>query len=100
LLTREASRDNSLIDMSWLGKVTLPRTETPGDQARLQPQPAQIPVEPLQHDLAMSMQAELVPSEEAPSAPDSNASGLASIAELTRDIPAIEQRYPLLRNAM
>src|ERR1700716_2282513 len=47
---REASRDNSAFDISWLGRTrgTLPRGERLRDLVhRLQPQPAQIPAEPL-----------------------------------------------------
>src|ERR1035438_6564580 len=43
LSMREASRDNSALDMSWLGRVrtTPPRGERPRDQVnRLQPLPA------------------------------------------------------------
>src|SRR5258707_11699355 len=49
LATREASLDNSAVDISWLGRARakVPRGETSRDQApRLQPQPAQIVSEP------------------------------------------------------
>ena len=101
LSTREASRDNSALDVSWLGNVTPPRAERPRDQVqRLEPHPAQITAEPPPSDVAATLHTLHVSTEEAPSAPDSLASGLGSAPELLPDISAIEQRYPLLRNAM
>ena len=75
LSTREASRDNSAIDMSWLGRTraTLPRGERLRDQVhRLQPQPAEIPAEPPPSDVSIVPETDHVCSEEAPSAPAAN----------------------------
>jgi hypothetical protein len=41
-----------------------------------------------------------VSSEDAPSAPESSAAALDVAPELTPDIPAMHERYPLLRNAL
>ena len=101
LSTREASSDNSALDMSWLGRSNGVHGGALRNQAhRLQPHLAQIPAEPPPSDVAASAQTVHVSSEEAPSAPDSLTSDMGSAAELTPDISAIEQRYPLLRNAM
>jgi uncharacterized repeat protein (TIGR03809 family) len=93
LSTREASRDNSALDMSWLGHIgaTPSRVEVVRDQLHQpRPQPAQIPVQSPPSEPALSLETTHVSSEEAPSVP-------------TMDPPtldAIAQRYPLLRNAL
>ena len=95
LATREASLDNSAVDMSWLGhtQAALPRGDAPRDQVqRVQTQPAQIPAEPPPRDVTMSAKTERVSSDEAPSAP--------AMSNASERIAAIEQRYPLLRNAL
>ena len=92
LSTREASFDNSAVDMSWLGhiKATAPRGESPRDQ--LAPlQPKQIP----DQSLLSAVEAALVCADDAPSAP-----AMENASEPVLDIAAIEQRYPLLRNAL
>lgn len=84
LSTREASRNNSALDMSWLGRAspTPPRVEPLRDQ----PRPAQPPpTEP-----TLSAEAAHVSSNEAPSVPAMDPPTLDAIA----------QRYPLLRNAL
>jgi uncharacterized repeat protein (TIGR03809 family) len=94
LSMREASFDNSAIDMSWLGHATaaLPRGETlRGQVHRRQPQPAKPPG----RDVSMSEETRHVSSEEAPSVP-----AMDDASEPTLEIAAIEQRYPLLRNAL
>jgi uncharacterized repeat protein (TIGR03809 family) len=100
LLTREASRVQSTVDISWLGRPRprLPRGDVLPDQAyRFQFQPAPNPAEPPPSEVSISLQALHVPSEEAPSAPESS----ADVApELTPDIPPMHERYPLLRNAL
>lgn len=98
LSMREASFDNSAIDMSWLGHATaaLPRGATLRDPVhRRQPQPAKIPAEPPRRDVSMSAETPHVSSNEAPSVP-----AMDDASEPTLDIAAIEQRYPLLRNAL
>lgn len=110
LSTREASPDNSAVDMSWLGhtQTALPRAERLGDQPDRLLSPVEIALEPLEPDLLMSAESELVASDEAPSAPDMDTPAL-DIPDM--DTPALDdgheptldaiaQRYPLLRNAL
>ena len=97
LSMREASRDNSAVDMSWLGhtQAALPRNAFRGQLRRFQPQPAQVPAAPLPSDVSIVAQTDRVASHQAPSAPATDhASGLM------RDIAALAERYPLLRNVM
>ena len=103
LATREASRDNSAIDISWLGRTraTLPRGERLRDQVRRPlPQLPEIPAEPPPSDVSMSVETEHVSSDEAPSAPEMDAPAFAPVSELTLDLAAMQERYPLLRNAL
>jgi uncharacterized repeat protein (TIGR03809 family) len=105
LLTREASLDNSAVDLSWLGaaRLTLPQ----GDRVRApvqlqQPQPAAPTIEPpprtIPEDVLLALESELIGSDEAPSAPDAPALDEPSLAAL--DLDAMQDRYPLLRNAL
>jgi hypothetical protein len=95
LSTREASLDNSAIDVSWLGRTraTLPRGDRLRDQVA-SPQPPEIAEQPLRSGVSNLLETDLVCSDVAPSAP-----AMRSAPELL-DITAIEQRYPLLRNAL
>ena len=97
LSVREASLNNSAIDMSWLGRTTaaLPRGEGVRDQVH-RPQPAEIPAEPPPSIISIVPAVDLDCSDEALSAPVSD-----NACELTRDIDAtITERYPLLHNAL
>ena len=81
--------------MSWLGRSKAPpRRETARDQAA-PPQPPQIPDVPSPSVVSTAPKTDLVLSEYAPSAP-----AMQSVPEPALDIAAIEQRYPLLRNAL
>jgi uncharacterized repeat protein (TIGR03809 family) len=99
LSLREASLDNSAVDMSWLSHVqsALPRPEGQRDQPDLRPPvPVEITAELPPPDASMSAQPAHVVSDEAPSAP-------AMDAPAPDDVPtldAIAQRYPLLRNTL
>jgi hypothetical protein len=98
LSRREASRDNSAVDFSWLGRAraTMPRGQTWRDQVdRLQPQQTGLADERSPSDVSIAAETEQVYSDDAPSAPATD-----SVSELTLRIDAIEQRYPLLRNAL
>ena len=102
LLTREASVDNSAVDMSWLGRtkaVTPPRGQTMRNQARrLSPAPiAQQSPRPI---VVMSAKTDRVSSNEAPSVPAMEMPALGGVAERLPDVDAIERRYPLLRNTL
>jgi hypothetical protein len=95
LLSREASRNNTAIDMSWLGRTrtVLPRGENWRDLA--QPKVAAISAEP-PAGISIVPKADPVCAEEAFSAP----AMADSTTELTRAAAAIAERYPLLRNAL
>jgi hypothetical protein len=98
LSSREASRDNSAVDISRLGhsRAALARGERLPDQVhRLWPQPAQTTNAPPPLEALMSAETEDVSSDDAPSAP-----AMDSVLEMALDIDAIERRYPLLRNAL
>jgi uncharacterized repeat protein (TIGR03809 family) len=96
LSIREASRDNSAVDMSWLGRTmaTLPRGEKLREQVQ-PPQPAEIVAEPLATDVSIVPETERLNSDEAPSAP-----AAVNASEQTPNIATIADRYPLLRNAL
>jgi uncharacterized repeat protein (TIGR03809 family) len=104
LSMREASRDNSAVDMSWLGhtQTALPRVERLQDQPdRLPSPPVEIAAEPSPPDVSIAAEPVHVASDEAPSAPAMDTPILEEVEdghELTLD--AIAQRYPLLRNAL
>jgi uncharacterized repeat protein (TIGR03809 family) len=87
LATRGASRNNSAVDLSWLGRsgAAQPRENTRRG--------------------SMAAEADHVASHEAPSAPDSEPPamdrlGINDSSELVSDLDMIEERYPLLRNAL
>jgi uncharacterized repeat protein (TIGR03809 family) len=103
LLTREASFDNSAVDMSWLGgRSTPPRAERSRDQVyRFQPQPAERRTMPAPRDVPIVAETAHISSHEAPSAPAMGAPAFDTPAlEPVLDIGAIAERYPLLRNAL
>jgi uncharacterized repeat protein (TIGR03809 family) len=97
LSSREASYENTAIDMGWLGRprTKLPRVERFPDPAR-RPQPVTISAEPPRSIISIVPEADPAPPEEKSAAPvPENAWGL------TRDMAAaITERYPLLRNAL
>jgi uncharacterized repeat protein (TIGR03809 family) len=94
LLTREASLDNSAIDLSWLGRG---RPTPPSDgrvRVQLRPLPPEIPVKRAPA-MPLTMDIKHVASAEAPSAPTMDHG-----SALTLDLASIQHRYPLLRNAL
>jgi len=103
LQMREASLDNTAIDLSWLGRLrsTLPRSDgLPAAVPRLLPPSAPIPAQPLSRDVPgdvlAALEVALARSVEAPSVPD---------ATRLDDLPAaslevMQERYPLLRSAL
>ena len=105
LEVREASLANTSIDLSWIGRrrSNLPRNAyKPAPIQRLSPQPAQIPAEPpprdIPDDVLVALESVLAASAEAPSVPD--APDLDDLPSPPLDPDVIQERYPLLRNAL
>jgi uncharacterized repeat protein (TIGR03809 family) len=105
LEVREASLDNTAIDLSWLGRErsNLPRNAyVAAPIQRLQPQPTQIAAEPpprdIPDDVLVALESVLAASAEAPSVPD--APDLNDLPSPPLDPDVIQERYPLLRNAL
>jgi uncharacterized repeat protein (TIGR03809 family) len=111
LLNREAALDNSAVDVSRLSGARLP--PSPSDRLReraqlRQPQPAlpvieappppALPERAIAEDVLLALENELIASDEAPSAPDTPVVDEPSLAAL--DLDAMQDRYPLLRNAL
>ncbi|MGA9090999.1 MAG: TIGR03809 family protein [Bradyrhizobium sp.] len=98
LSTREASRDNAAIDMSWLGRTgaALPRGESWRDQARLARPKAAASSAEQPSGISIVPKADPVGVEEPFSAQATD----GNPTELTPDVAAIAERYPLLRNAL
>lgn len=98
LLEREASLDNSPIDVSWLGRtgvITPPRYEAARREVRgFEPLPSEIPA-PL-HVAPIAPEAEPILADEVPEADEA----LAQTVALTLDIVTMQERYPLLRNRL
>jgi hypothetical protein len=99
LATPAASPDNFAAEVSWLG-AALHGEASGGRVPRLSPQPADTPVYSPQFDVSISAETDHVDSDEAPSAPISDAPALNNSLELMLNLDAIEERYPLLRNAL
>ncbi len=102
LLNREASLDNSAVDVSWLGAARLALPQADRVRAPVQLQPAAAAMEPppraIPEDVLLALESELIGSDEAPSAPDAPALDEPLLAAL--DLDAMQDRYPLLRNAL
>jgi uncharacterized repeat protein (TIGR03809 family) len=101
LLTREASMNNSAVEMSRVvhsSVATGPRAQTTHDQPR-RLSPAAIPQPSPRPIVVTSAKTGRVSSNQAPSVPAMDMPTLGGIAELLPD-NAIERRYPLLRNAL
>jgi uncharacterized repeat protein (TIGR03809 family) len=87
LATREASWNNASVDLSWLGRTgAAPPRET-------------------NHRVPMAAETNHVASFDAPSAPDSDSPvmaepGIDDASELVPNLDTLEERYPLLRNAL
>ena len=110
LLHREASLDNTTIDLAWLGRrrtLPLPLTPLPRDEGyrpsivSLQPQAAPIPAPPpreIPADILVALESEITVTEEVASVPDVLALDEMEMPAL--DLDAMKDRYPLLRNAL
>jgi uncharacterized repeat protein (TIGR03809 family) len=101
LLMREAARDHSTLDISWLGRPrpVLPRREVLPDWT-YQPRPASTAAESSPSEVSIRLQAVNVSPEEAPSVPELGAAALDILRELALDGAATHERYPVLRNAL
>jgi uncharacterized repeat protein (TIGR03809 family) len=98
LSIREASRDNSAVDMSWPGRTrtTLPWVERVREQdRRLQRQAAETPNQPSASVISIVPKTDSLRSEQASCAP-----AMDDASELAPDMTVIGERHPLLRNAM
>jgi len=104
LETREASLDNTAVDLSWLGRrqSTQNISERLYERAPPTPQPAPLAAEPVPRDIPgdvlIALESVLAESAEAPSVSDAPA--LDDLSPPTLDLDAIRERYPLLRNAL
>jgi uncharacterized repeat protein (TIGR03809 family) len=100
LETREASLDNNAVDLSWLGR----RPSTPQISERSPPPPRLAPVaaEPPPRDIPsnvlIALESVLADSAAAPSVPDAPALDDPTLPSL--ELGPIQERYPLLRNAL
>jgi len=110
LLHREASLDNTMVDLAWLGRrrtLPLPLTPLPRDEGyrppivSLQPQAAPV-VAPAPREIPagilVALESEIAVAEEVPSASDVLALDEMEVPAL--DLDAMKDRYPLLRNAL
>jgi uncharacterized repeat protein (TIGR03809 family) len=101
LVTREASLDNGAIDISWLGRsgVIMPprRDASPGQAYDLPSRSVAAPAEAPLH-VASIAAGEPGLADESPAVPEADA--LEQTVALAMDIAAIQERYPLLRNAL
>jgi len=95
LSRREASLNNSALDMSWLGRTMASGEESRDRVHRLSPQPKEIPAEPLPSMISIVPATDLACSDEALSAP-----AIDDALELTPKMAGIAKRYPLLHNAL
>lgn len=96
LSVREASPNNSAVDMSWLGRRTamLPCGEGWRDEGH-RPQPAEI------HPKAPASMISIVPESGLVGSGDGlSGSAIDEVAELVSEVTPIARRYPLLHNAL
>jgi uncharacterized repeat protein (TIGR03809 family) len=104
LLNREATLDNSAIDLSWLSRArsTPPRGDRLRERVQLRPpQPAAMPPAPprdIPADVLVALESQLVVADEAPSAPVTPV--LDELPLPVLDLNNVQERYPLLRNAL
>ena len=106
LETREASLDNTAVDLSWLGRRESTQTisarlreyspSAPGLVLSLAPVAAEPPRD-VPGDVLIALESVLADSAEAPSVPDAPALDDLSPPALNLDV---RERYPLLRNAL
>jgi hypothetical protein len=95
LLSREGTRDNRPIDLSWLGRA---RTAMPQNEFRRDPVPlpeiADVPIAPLQQISVLAEEADV--ASDAPSVEPPPEEAFAVVL----DLATIAARYPILRNTL
>jgi len=101
LLMREASLDNSAIDLSWLGRRSgMPRGEGLPDRApRLQPDMIEVSRPLADNVAAVTAVIEEVLLKGTPAAAE-DAPALDEAALPLLDLSRMQERYPLLRNTL
>ena len=102
LLSREASLDNSAIDMSWLGGRRAPTTSERLREAapRLQPNMIDMPRKRPAAVAPVAAENEEVLLEQAPSVAAEKTPALAAPMPPPLDLATMQRRYPLLRNTL
>jgi uncharacterized repeat protein (TIGR03809 family) len=103
LMAREAAPDHLVIDLTGFGnkRSALPRHDEMSSAALLPPEPAPVVVEPLReipNDVLVALEIQLLDLDETPSVSD--APDFADMPLPPLDLDAMQQRYPLLRNAL
>ena len=111
LLSREASLENTAIDLTWLGRRrTTPLPRDVGYRqpvVHLKPQPVPIAATPpiaaaarrdIPADVLVALESQLAIADEAPSVPDAPA--LDGMPLPTLSLDTMKERYPFLRNAL
>ncbi len=105
LLNREASLENTAIDLTWLGRrrtTPLPRdTGYRQPVVHLKPPPAPIVATPrrdIPADVLVALESRLAVADEASSVPDAPALDEMPLQPL--DLDTMKERYPLLRNML
>src|SRR6059058_3045649 len=111
LLNREASLENTAIDLTWLGRrrtTQLPR-DTGYRQPVVRPKPPPAPIvatppvavaprRDIPADVLVALKSRLAVADEAPSVPD--APTLDEMPLQPLDLDTMKERYPLLRNML
>ena len=111
LLRREASLENTAIDLAWLGRRrTTPMPRDTGYRqpvVHLKPQPAPIVAAPpitvaprreIPAAVLVALESQLAVADETPSVPDAPALDDMPLPAL--DLNVMKERYPLLRNVL
>jgi uncharacterized repeat protein (TIGR03809 family) len=107
LLGREASLDNTEVDLAWLGRrrtAPLPLTPLPRDEGfrrpivQLAPQPAPVAARPQEDDILLGLESRIAVAKEKSPTPDVLVLDEISLPAL--DLDAIREKYPLLRNTL
>jgi uncharacterized repeat protein (TIGR03809 family) len=104
LVAREAAPDRLAIDLTGVSgkRPALPRHDEIGEQAALLPsEPAPVAVEPLReipHDVLVALEIQLLDMDENSEVAD--ALDLDDMPLPPLDLDVMQQRYPLLRNAL